>query len=510
MSAARGTRPCRLGRLDLLGFRGQHRSGQGSQRRQRGQALVYGLFLMIAGSASLFFLFNTGQIAHEKTHLVNTADAVAYSAGVLQARALNFDAYTNRALVANEALVAQMVSLSSWAQYAQTHAENLGWVFPECGDSTGYGAAGGALLKYGPLYAAMCYLTVQYAGTYVAQVAEQVPPVAQAVVSAVEVSKAAIKAAQSLLHAPGYFESIRGTLMQEVADANYVGDGSVTVEPATIGKGGMNDGWRGFTRRFADNDRGSMAEVAAIAAATDDFTRDRRWDSRAAAFEPGCLSIGQAVSNQVKRRGGTELIGYDEWKAEDTESYWENYLSFGRFNPVPSCKKRERAIGYGEQQAHPAGADQDESVARLGDSPRDNPQAHGWASSDQWNNYSGLPPFYDLDPNATPNEDPRMLFGARVLRSRTQLATSDGRSAIAPSTRLNAYQSRVAADIMAAVATAEVFFERPIDGKDNLFGKAKNQPREIGSLFNPFWQARLVDSAQDRNSLTLRQGATLP
>jgi hypothetical protein len=496
MSRARRSRPPPLGVSRGVG--------------QRGQALVYGLFILIAGSASLFFLFNTGQVAHEKSHLVNTADAVAYSAGVLQARALNFDAYTNRALIADEVLVAQMVSLSSWAQYAQTHAENLGWVFPECGDSTGYGAAGGALVKYGPLYAAMCYLTVQYAGTYVAQVAEQVPPVAQAVVSAVELGKLAIQTAQSLLHFPGYFEGVRGSLMQEVADANYAGDGRVTVEPAGAASPGMNDDWGRFTRRFTGEDRGSIAEVVKVAANMDDFTRDRRWDSQALSPEGGCLSIIKVAYNKVQRRGGTELIGFDEWKAEDTESWWENYLHSGRFIPVPSCRKRERAIGYGEQQAEPLSTDQDESGARLGDSPRDNPVAHGWASSDQWNNYSGLPAFYDLDPNLTAKEDPRMLFGARVLRSRNQLATSDGRSSVHPSTRLNAYQSTVADDMMAAVSTAEVFFERPFDAKDNLFGKAKNQPREIGSLFNPYWQVRLVDSVQDRSSLFLRQGAALP
>jgi hypothetical protein len=487
-----------------------HHTPHPCQMHQSGQALVYGLFLLIAGSASLFFLFNSGQVAQEKTHLVNTSDAVAYSAGVLQARALNFDAYTNRALVANEALVAQMVSLSSWSQYAQAHAENLGWVFPECGDPTGYGSAGGALVKYGPLYAALCYLTVQYAGEYVAQAAEMVPPVAQAVVNAVELGKAGIKTAQALLHAPAYFENVRGAVMQEVADANYAGDGSVTVEPLNLGVTGMNDGWRGFTRRYAGDDRGRMADVVRAAAATDDFTRDRRWDSRALSPEPGCLSIGKVVYNKVQRRGGTELIGYDEWKAEDTESYWENYLSFGKGVPIPTCKKRERAIGYGEQQAHPSDADQDESGARLGDSPRDNPGAHGWASSDAWTNYTGLPAFRDLDPDLMTSEDPRMLFGARVLRSRNQLATADGRSAIAPSARLNAYRSTVAGDIMASVSTAEVFFERPAGSKDNIFGQKISQPREIGSLFDPYWQVRLVDSAQDRNSLSLQQGATLP
>lgn len=49
-----------------------------SIRRQGGQALIYGLFVLLGGLAALFFLFNTGQLTAEKTKLANTADAVAY------------------------------------------------------------------------------------------------------------------------------------------------------------------------------------------------------------------------------------------------------------------------------------------------------------------------------------------------------------------------------------------------------------------------------------------------
>lgn len=120
---------------------------------------MFGIFLLFAGLAGVYFLFNTGQMTAEKTRLVTTADAVAHGTGVMQARALNFDAYANRALVANEVLVAQTVSLSSWAQYAQTHADNLAWQFPECADPYGYGAAFGAAFRYEPVYALFCYAT---------------------------------------------------------------------------------------------------------------------------------------------------------------------------------------------------------------------------------------------------------------------------------------------------------------------------------------------------------------
>ena len=90
---------------------------------QQGQALIYGLFVLTAGLATLFFLFNSGQLVSEKTKLVNASDAVAYSAGVLHARLLNFDAYANRAMIANTVAIAQLVSLSSWVQYVDSLAQ---------------------------------------------------------------------------------------------------------------------------------------------------------------------------------------------------------------------------------------------------------------------------------------------------------------------------------------------------------------------------------------------------
>jgi len=466
-------------------------------RRQRGQALVFGIFLLLAGLAGLFFLFDTGQVTAEKTRLVTTADAVAHGAGVMQARALNFDAYANRALVANEVLVAQMVSLSSWAQYAQTHAENLPWRFPECADPYGYGAAFGAAFRYGVLYAALCYLTVQYAGDYIAQIAEQVPPLAEAVVAAVEVNKAAILAAQTFLHAPGAFQVARKSVMQEIADANYAGDGTVTASAQLAG-----DGWPGFTQHYQGDERGRFAEISKAAANSDAFVRGRSWNAVAVAppfWEWTCAMAKR--KNSVKRRGGTELINYDEWKAEDTESYWEVH-NVGRW--FPRCGTDEQAIAYGEQQAHPYDADQDESAALLGGSPATNPDAHGYASSDQWSNYTGLPSFYDLSPAQLKAgaPGPVLRLQVRLTRARDQIATPEGRSAIRQAddpagSRRNvvAYQSALSDGEMMASAAVEVWFARPPGSTENAWGKAQGKPVELASLFNPYWQVRLLDPA---------------
>nr|WP_314625945.1 pilus assembly protein TadG-related protein [uncultured Noviherbaspirillum sp.] len=467
-------------------------------RRQRGQALVFGIFLLMAGLAGVYFLFNTGQMTAEKTRLVTTADAVAHGAGLMQARALNFDAYANRALVANEVLVAQMVSLSSWAQYAQTHADNLVWQFPECAEPYGYGAAFGALFRYGLVYAMLCYATVQYAAEYISQIASEVPKVAEKVVAAAEVNKSAIMLAQKALHAPGALQKARADVMQQIADANYRGDGSVTASAQF-----ESVPWPAFTHLYQGGARTRFAEVTRAAANTDAFVRQRNWTAVAVLppfWEWTCAVAGRR--NSVKRRGGTELVNYDEWKAEDTESYWEVH-NVGRL--FPRCGRSEQPVAYGEQQAHPESADQDESPAVLGGSPTANPDAHGYASSRQWTTYSGLPSYYDLDPERMKPDapEPRLGLKVSVTRAREQIATPEGRSAIRQAadptgTRRNvsAYQSGLDDGKMTATAAVEVWFARPPDSAGNAWGKTLGTPRELPSLFNPYWQVRLIDPAQ--------------
>ena len=511
-----------------------HSAGR-SLSLQRGQALIYGIFVMIGSLTALFFLFNTGQLSNEKTKLVNTADAVAYSAAVMHARALNFDAYNNRALVANEVLVAQMVSLSSWGQYAQSHAESVPVMFPECAAGNGAGAAVDAMFKFDYKYAAMCFLTVTYASTVIADVAAEIPLVTQKIVDAVELNKTAIKAAQDYLHDQSGFETARGNVMQGVANRNYLNDGIVTVQPLKISGGGgataMTDDWKASTKHYTDAERTRFGEVARLAAYSDKFVKDRRWDSEALAPSPGGLKcLVPPHFNVVKRRGGTELIELDEWKAEDTESWWvwkeEKGGFFGLFS---SCKNRENPIGWGEQRAYPDGQEQNTGNARLGDSPSTNPGAHSRASSAEWTNYSGLPSFYDLSPDWLDKPDPRMKFAVRLVRAKADMRTSDGNSQIRPSETINKFDGNLASGVMAAIATGEVYFARPWFNKgdatyttgDTTYIVTRNQyavkhanpnTREIGSLFNPYWQVRLVlnDDAKDIHPQQQKQGTALP
>ena len=93
--------------------------------RQLGQALVFALVFTAAAGLIGLLLFNSGMLANTKTRLQNAADAGAYSASVLQARDHNFAAYTNRAMVANQAAVAQIVSMKSYLEDAADTVDRM-------------------------------------------------------------------------------------------------------------------------------------------------------------------------------------------------------------------------------------------------------------------------------------------------------------------------------------------------------------------------------------------------
>jgi hypothetical protein len=84
--------------------------------RQRGQAMILVAMFLTALMLSFLILFNISQLNIDKVKVQNAADAVAYSSAILEARHLNFVAYTNRAMIANEVAIGQTIGLVTWLQ----------------------------------------------------------------------------------------------------------------------------------------------------------------------------------------------------------------------------------------------------------------------------------------------------------------------------------------------------------------------------------------------------------
>ncbi|GGX86310.1 hypothetical protein GJV26_28525 [Massilia dura] len=430
--------------------------------RQRGQALIFGLFVLVAGLAGMFFMFNTGQLSAEKTKLVNTADAVAYSAAVMHARALNFDAYTNRAMIANEVTIAQMVSVSSWLEYVEQHSQRVAPL--NCYPPYIYSVPGWlGLIEYFGVCSVLAY------GDFViTPVREIVDPIAQAVVAGTEASKLALQAAQDAAFVA--FLPARKKLMEQVADANYAGLGPVKVEPLLQDNYLLFDGGP-IIKRYSGSERTRFKEVEVAAAYGDDFVEKRGWVEKTP--DPLGLGCNEFVPMGTARHdSNTKLQNFDSWIADDKASLSavQKKWDLSGWIPKLKCKTiRSYALGNGKQSAKKNGGD--------------------WY-------YSGVPSFYELStaalgykPNHS-NQDKRevrLKFSIRLTRGSADLRTSSGTSLVKPTGQMAIFDGAEAKDVMAAVSSSEVFFERPIARTD---GKT-----ELASLFNPYWQAHLIGNS---------------
>jgi hypothetical protein len=425
--------------------------------RQRGQALLFGLFVLVTGLAGVFFMFNTGQLTAEKTKLVNTADAVAYSAAVMHARALNFDAYTNRAMMANEVLVAQLVSVSSWLEYAEEHNQRVTPL--NCTNISSVPIVL-VLVKYEPLCALMAW---QYAQAVIQPAKQGFDAVAQGTILATETAKVALQATQTAMSAG--FLPARKTLMQQVADANYAGLGAVKVDTVPLLDNYTLFDGEPFIRRYSGNDRTRFKNVEVAAAYKDLFVSSRGWSDRS----PWSCFLALPLRGNASHTASTTLNGFDDWSARDDGKLGTEIFVVRLFSA--RCRSQTAYnLGDGRQSAKKTGGD--------------------WY-------YSGVPSFYDLstkafgyapeNADANKKENPRLQFAIRLTRGSADLRTSSGTSLVKPAGQMAIYEGAEAKSVMAAVSSSEVFFERPtarVDGK-----------KELASLFNPYWQAHLIGNS---------------
>ncbi|MEM6998385.1 MAG: pilus assembly protein TadG-related protein [Pseudomonadota bacterium] len=93
--------------------------------RQNGQSSVFVIVFLGIVLLSLTFLYKAGKLTGEKMEMQNAADAAAYSVALLEARDLNFMAYTNRAMVANEVAIGQAVGLATMPRHWQSTGHYL-------------------------------------------------------------------------------------------------------------------------------------------------------------------------------------------------------------------------------------------------------------------------------------------------------------------------------------------------------------------------------------------------
>ena len=451
--------------------------------RQRGAALPLGIALLLCGTIGGFVLYNTGQSATDKARVVNAADAASYSGLVWQARALNFQAYTNRAMVANQVSMAQAVSLSSWATYGAVTSANIDLVL-------------GKIPYIGPIFTA--------AAQVMDGVNRVVQPVSEAMLGLVNAVNVGVGVAQQAMYVSSFAatpEIIRAVV--ESSDPRFTADTAFSV----VGVIGNLSDWKRFTDRVDTIDTAAMTKRAEIITSQrDEFTAERNWSILDRDFH---LLV---ASFNVDRQGETRLIQREkpngelafEWKAKDTVS-----LDLGHWNWRKGWRHKDVPIGWAETYAN------SEKSARTIEegactSRRDFARANRWfgghdctlwlednhnaerladagvkfrgADSRQaLTTYGGLNPFRDLAPETIENDFPTMRLKVEVALDADEVRSSE---AIGSAGRLRTGY-RAPGKVLSSVSVAEVFFKPPM--ADRPGGRI-----EFANAYSPWWDVRLA------------------
>jgi len=496
---------------------------QYGRRRAGGQAMV--LFLMLIGvlCLGLVFLFDTGQSVNKKVTLTNTADAAAYSVAVQQARAMNYAAYMNRGRIANEVAVAQLVSLWSWMNMLHTHTV------------VGYNVF--LALSHVPIIdlVAKPLVSAYLAGEQVAAAMRAgyyaLAPAAIRVLD--ELNGLYATSAEAMLKVGSTVDGI--VIARDVVRMN-----DVTAEISSLGLALLasqlhqagSSGAHGLLDEFSRGRRGSRTPGMdryrnVVMASRDRFSADRN-------SELGLPLI------DIESSGGTDLVDYDRWAALDTVD-----LSLFFFLDVPLGWGGAQALDQaGRQPAfHPGitsggrnGRQRGWFDAYHGARPRTLAQYGGvsrrsfsgtWAARNPsvdaplpmrpsgnlnekrhafMGGYEGLRSYQEVKPGfaRTPvGEKAGPMFTVHVQSARAHARTSEDIEGIGgPSAGTLELKNAMRGNRMTAIATAQTYFNRP--PASSLFRRVvprewNGTPRadhqlEMGSLFSPYWQARLVET----------------
>jgi hypothetical protein len=402
--------------------------------------------------ATFALVFSAGQLVNDKMRLVNAADAAAYSAAAWEARSLNYQSYLNRAIVANEVALAQLVSLRSWSRHIASTTTNTSRV-----------------AQFIPPLAGPMRALAQGWRAVDTSVQATLPPL-EAALSSWNV--AVLANAQSLAHQQAAI--VAADLVSDVAQAN---EPRAQVTNATRLLQVRNaSAWQ---NRFTDRYRRGSGDLRRITTllmdSRDGFTRSRRTD----------LPVVMPLV-QVPKRGGTDLLGEYSWRGVDSMSVHINLLLGSVEIPVGWGAAEQQRVAVAQRGQHGGSLSRNPAASRL--ALRALRPARG---------YQGVPEVRDV---VTPSRrDERTLRYAVALRlPQDRIATADRllmpQGLQAPDGSAHSLVPSLADGALHALAAAEVFHQRPDARRDGR--------REYASLFNPYWQVRLVDVSAAERTLT--------
>jgi len=423
---------------------------------QRGQALAVLLVLLAALLSALWWTVDVGAAVSEKQRLANAADAAALSGAVWQARALNFDAYTSRAMIANEVAIAQSVSLRSWSAYMArllpAAALVTSWV-PYLNSAMMTLQRVWTVLDAGLQPSLAIFESYSTALTYTLAGAQRMMHTGTALVVPAVVRETITEID------PRYELSKAG----ELAISSWVAD------------------WSTFSSFYGGAFRWRQRDL--VYRSMDGFSSDRRFTLNAL---PGTQIA------RLEKRGGTELLDFETWRGLDALSVHQpRYLFFG------SVRERTPVAWASAEAGRPQLL-----RGQHGGAYTTNPRASRLAERviRRMPSYLGLPSMWDLSTRQRETFDPPRVIVRLRLPQDLRRGTADA-FGITEITDLSGRAVQLGQETRDwyAESVATTPFERRDERADGA--------RELPSLFSPYWRARLTSlRTQEQLALALADG----
>jgi hypothetical protein len=491
---------------------------------QRGQALAFALIFLAVCAVALYVAFNASQLTSARSKLQNTADAAAYSLAVLQARDYNFAAYANRAMVANQVAVAQIVSLKSWInEVDETVARD------HVVDTYVDAFADFPLPWTGPK---------QVARPVISPLKATVNAIAPTAVQALDLLNYSLSSAQeiyrtaTLVNLPLIADKIAQANQPDThADAGYL---------ATLGAPRIL-AWRNYVKRTtpkdevrAGNGTERFVDVVTDGASLDDFTPQRdgiRTPMVASTTIKACPGAEVAFMGALNiHAGATQLRpNLDGWEALDATSadglitcIWIDGPAVAVFAlPILEPVGRGGAANgpggrySGMRGYHETGHIGDALISGAAVAALIQYNAGPGRSLDNTSR-AGLQTYTELaDPSkATPGHDDFNRAPAITVQVSRPIDSARTTSALPVGTGRLALEEGAPAGEMRALASASAYFIRPRDsgGPGGLLRRGAwlraDNHFEYPSLFSPYWQASLVKTTDlELNAAAAAQAA---
>lgn len=449
--------------------------GQIALIQRQGQALVLGLAILAVIILAFLGMHRNGLLIGAKIKQTHATDAATYSGALIQARALNMQAYINIAQIGHQMAMAHLVTLGSWSKWASTSARSFrssnppAWVI-----ATHFGAKHGT--AYGQASRAFLLSNIAHQHQALHQQFAKHDEIVEKVLANVSY---AIR--QSLPLA-------RDKAVEAVIAANY--------PKSSLYKEGEIDSWKqsheiatkvssaskeSLTWRVESADESSFSHVfkpkANYRSLLFDVSEVYKFLGPRDFIKKSFLPVSERcphLRHELRRRGETLLNDQGNWQSMDTQSYHAL-----RSNKWIGCYYREYPMGWGWV---PAQSNSVPKSLEYTENPPDDFSADDfwrWVKkATSWNLFGG-----DSNPLANSRAiSERHRWSGGGLVPYVDIANASKQASLI--FRLILKQDEIKGKTLVTSSRAETFFERPTYRRD--------RQKEKANFWHPYWQARLI------------------